>query len=59
MLLGALAPRTGGPIMPPLMPPQPAWKEPRQEAAKPVEPSAASGASGETPAETPKPETTE
>ncbi len=53
------APRTGGPIMPPLMPPQPAWKEPRQEAAKPVEPSAASNVSGETPAETPKPETTE
>jgi small subunit ribosomal protein S3 len=40
--------RSGGPIMPPLMPPQPAWKEP-----KPAE------ASSETPAEMPGPETTE
>jgi len=41
------SPRTGGPIMPPLMPPVPAWKEPVKEAAaEPV-------------AEAPKPETTE
>ena len=43
------SPRTGGPIMPPLMPPVPAWKEPVKEAVAAAEPVA----------EAPKPETTE
>jgi len=44
--------RTGGPIMPPLMPPQPAWKEPRAE----VKPE---GDAGDPTAKTPGTESTE
>jgi small subunit ribosomal protein S3 len=51
------SPRTGGPIMPPLMPPVPTWKEPVKEAVAQPE---ASAPADVTPASQPdKPESTE
>jgi small subunit ribosomal protein S3 len=47
------SPRTGGPIMPPLMPPVPAWKEPAKEAVAQPE------ASAEAPPAEAKPESNE